>query len=75
MKQNCVSIDDRALLTPDDLERETGVPKSSWAKRRMTGDCPPYIKIGRRVFYRRRELSLWLDAHLVNNTSQATGAR
>jgi hypothetical protein len=70
MKQNCVSIDDTALLTPDDLERETGVPKSSWAKHGMTGYGPSYLKIGRRVFYRRRELNSWLDAHLVNNTSQ-----
>jgi hypothetical protein len=42
----------RLHISPRSLER--------W---RMTGDGPPYLKLGRRVVYRERDVEEWLDAH------------
>lgn len=34
----------------------------------------PYFKVGRRVFYRQRDLNRWLESHAVNPTSSGPGA-
>jgi excisionase family DNA binding protein len=46
----------------------------SW---RLTGNGPAYIKVGRRVRYRRSDLEAWLDARRRTSTSDpgsSTGA-
>ncbi len=49
---------DDPLLTDADLERLSGRPRSWFAKQRMTGDGPRFLKIGGKVRYRR---SAWED--------------
>jgi predicted DNA-binding transcriptional regulator AlpA len=61
------------LLDDRDLERLTGGKRSTWQKRRLTGDGPPFIRIGGRlVRYRRSEVEAWLAAiPSLRSTSQA----
>jgi predicted DNA-binding transcriptional regulator AlpA len=42
---------------------------STLTKRRLTGDGPKYLKLGRRVVYSRRELEAWARAHERGSTS------
>ena len=52
-----------------ELERVTSVAKSTWDKRRVTGDTPPYIKIGRSVRYHLPTAIEWLKNHTRRSTS------
>lgn len=38
---------------------------------RVEGYGPPFIKLGRKVFYRRADLDAFLDSHVVTSTSEA----
>ena len=49
----------------------TGLAVATLAKLRCLGGGPPYLKLGRKVVYRRADLADWLDARRVANTSQA----
>jgi hypothetical protein len=51
------------LLDDHDLERITGRARSSWQKARLTGDGPPFIRLGRLVRYRRDDFEGWLADH------------
>jgi predicted DNA-binding transcriptional regulator AlpA len=60
------------LLTDFDLEKLTGKARSSWQKARLTGDGPPFIRLGRLVRYRRSEFNAWLAAcPSLRSTSEA----
>jgi hypothetical protein len=50
------------LLTDFDLERLTGRARSSWQKARLTGDGPPFVRLGRLVRYRPSDFEAWLAA-------------
>jgi predicted DNA-binding transcriptional regulator AlpA len=54
--------DDDELLTTDMLAVETVTPPSRWNKARLTGDGPPFIKLGHLVRYRRGDVRAWLAA-------------
>lgn len=58
------------LITTPELERRTGVNASTWAKRRLTGDSPPFLKIGRCVRYRWPDVEAWLAARTRTSTSE-----
>jgi hypothetical protein len=45
--------------------------KSTMNRWRTEGCGPPYIKLGRKVFYRRADLDAFLDSRIVNSTSEA----
>lgn len=59
---------DKLLLTPDDVERVYGIPKSTQAKGRMSGTFAPFIKRGRSVFVLKTDLDAWL-ASLRRNSN------
>ena len=49
-------------LSPDELEAEYGLPKSTQAKYRMRGILP-YSKIGTKIVrYNRAKVNAWLDS-------------
>jgi predicted DNA-binding transcriptional regulator AlpA len=59
------------LLTDFDLEKLTGRARSSWQKARLTGDGPPFIRLGRLVRYRQSDFNAWLTAHArLRSTSE-----
>jgi predicted DNA-binding transcriptional regulator AlpA len=59
----------RTLLDPAAASEFLGVSKSFLDKRRVSGNGPPYRKIGRRVFYWRNELEAWVDQFSHTSTS------
>jgi hypothetical protein len=48
------------LLDDTVLSTWTGRTRGWFAKARMSGNGPPFIKIGRKVLYRRRAVLEWL---------------
>jgi hypothetical protein len=49
----------------------TGLAIATLAKLRCIGGGPAYLKLGRRVIYRRGDLADWLTGRLVHNTTEA----
>jgi predicted DNA-binding transcriptional regulator AlpA len=62
------------LLDDRDLERLTGGKRSTWQKRRLSGNGPPFIKLGRLVRYRQSEFQAWLAAIPSQQSTSDTGA-
>ncbi|WP_417495619.1 helix-turn-helix transcriptional regulator [Maricaulis sp.] len=60
-----------SYLNTKALAELTGVAASTWSKRRLTGDTPPYRKVGRRVLYLRSDVEAWLDGCARQSTSDA----
>lgn len=46
-----------------------GLSPSTLNTLRSRGGGPPYVKMGRRVFYRVKDLRVWRDARLRSNTA------
>ena len=62
-------IDLDQLLTPAEAAQFLRVSVSFLAKARMIGSGPRYVKIGRRVFYRRSDLLDYLNRCSRRSTS------
>lgn len=58
------------LLTPKEAARFLKVSTSWLAKRRMDGDGPPFICIGRAIRYSRATLQKWLVSNTRKSTSE-----
>lgn len=58
-----------SLATPDEVSRFLGKSKSWLAKMRMSGDGPPYVKVGRSVLYELGELNAWVLDRRRTSTS------
>jgi hypothetical protein len=63
------------LLRTEDLAAVTGEPPQRWRARRVSGDGPPFQKIGRRAFYIESDVTAWLESRRVMNTAEAKAAR
>lgn len=55
--------------TLDEVSGILGKSKSWLAKMRMSGDGPPYIKVGRSVLYELDQLHAWLHGQRRTSTS------
>ena len=51
--------------------RYMGLSASTLAKMRLSGNSPPFLKLGRRVLYRRVDLDEWLQSRIACDTSDA----
>lgn len=49
----------------------TGLAIATLAKLRCVGGGPKYLKLGRKILYRRVDLAEWLYARRVANTTEA----
>lgn len=47
--------------------------KPTLERLRITGDGPPFLKLGRAVRYRKADVDGWLASRLVRSTSQEAG--
>jgi predicted DNA-binding transcriptional regulator AlpA len=65
MSENSQYVDTR------ELAKLTGVSASTWNKRRLTGDTPPFVKIGRSVRYHVPVVVAWLAHHQRSSTSDS----
>lgn len=52
-----------------------GLAASTLEKARLTGNGPPFLKLGRIVRYRGEDLDAWLEGHVVKSTSEYPGRR
>jgi predicted DNA-binding transcriptional regulator AlpA len=50
----------------------TGISASTWNKRRLTGDTPPFSKIGKSVRYHVPIVRAWMDERMRRSTSEST---
>ena len=62
------------LLDACAAARYLGLSARTLAKMRLSGNSPSFLKLGRRVLYRRIDLDTWLESRVARNTSDA-GAR
>lgn len=61
------------------LEEEAAAPLIGWSvstlqKKRVAGDGPPYVKLGRSVRYRPEDLEAYVIEHTISSTSQQRAA-
>ena len=61
------------FLNTKQLEARSNVSASTWAKRRLTGDGPPFRKIGKSVRYFWPDVDNWLRARTRTSTSDMSG--
>jgi hypothetical protein len=73
-KMTSTLTDDLALMTADAAAIFLCTAPSWLAKLRMSGRGPLYIKMSRRVYYRRADLVAWIDQRRIRATSQKTEA-
>lgn len=60
------------FLTPPELAQWIRKPVASLAVDRcLRRDHPPYVKVGRKVLYRRADVVAWLEAHRVDQKREA----
>jgi predicted DNA-binding transcriptional regulator AlpA len=59
------------ILSPSDAARCVGLAVSTLGKLRCWGGGPEFLKLGRKVAYRRAALDEWLAARVARNTSDA----
>jgi predicted DNA-binding transcriptional regulator AlpA len=57
------------LLTPTEVSEETGVALATLNTWRTRGGGPRYVKLGRRVAYKRTDLDAWIDANTRVHTA------
>jgi predicted DNA-binding transcriptional regulator AlpA len=62
---------DPITLTAGEAARILGLAPSTLAKLRLSGNGPVYCKLGRRVVYRREDLSHWLQSRVAASTTDA----
>jgi predicted DNA-binding transcriptional regulator AlpA len=60
----------RRLRTPAAAEY-LGFAESTLEKKRVAGDGPPFIKLGRMIVYDTRDLDAWLAARRIRSTSES----
>ncbi|WP_137146925.1 AlpA family transcriptional regulator [Mycolicibacterium sp. CR10] len=66
MTEVCVEFTNPdALFLPRHVAAHRHISESALAQERFAGTGPPYVKAGRRVYYRARDLEAWLAAHTV----------
>jgi predicted DNA-binding transcriptional regulator AlpA len=54
------------------LAEITGISASTWNKRRLTGDTPPFTKIGKSVRYHIPSVKAWMNERVRCSTSEST---
>jgi predicted DNA-binding transcriptional regulator AlpA len=59
-----------ALWRPPRASKYLSQSENRLAKLRVSGEGPPFIKIGKSVYYRKRDLDEWVERHLRTSTSE-----
>ncbi len=57
------------LLTEKEVEAEDGLNHRTLQAWRVRGSGPNFLKIGRSVYYRRKDIDAWLDSKIRRSTS------
>lgn len=56
-----INLPDDHYLTPLQLYQFTGTPPGTWANMRCKGSGPPFIRIGRSIRYRVKDVREWIE--------------
>jgi hypothetical protein len=59
------------LLTQRETAPVVRLSERTLERHRVAGTGPAYVVLGRRVFYRRRDLAEWIERHIRRSTSEA----
>lgn len=62
------------LLTPHDVAKIFHTSEGQLAQWRYRGGGPRFVKTGKRVYYTREAISVYLDQHTYARTDQPVGA-
>ena len=62
---------DKSLLSENDVSCITGVPRKTLQYWRFAGNsfAPEFIKLGKRVYYRRTDIERWIEDQPVFQSS------
>ncbi len=60
-----------SLLTEQDVAALTRLSTRTLERRRLDGTGPTFIKLGRRVVYRRQDVDTWIERNRFASTSEA----
>jgi excisionase family DNA binding protein len=66
---------DYDVFTTAEAARYVRLGKPTLERFRITGDGPPYCKLGGAVRYRRADLDAWLESRLTASTSASSCLR
>lgn len=58
------------VLNTGQVAERLGLSESTLAKMRLSGDGPPYSKLGRRVVYRPEDIDAWIASNRFSSTSE-----
>lgn len=58
------------VLNANQVALRLGLSVSTLAKMRLSGDGPPYAKLGRRVVYRPDDIQAWVASNCFRSTSE-----
>jgi excisionase family DNA binding protein len=58
------------LLSQQEAADYCGLSPRTLERARVTGEGPPYAKLGRRVLYRRSDLEDWITSRICKSTSE-----
>lgn len=56
------------LWKPEDLAEIFGTSVQVWAARRHKGTGPNFVKLGRRIYYRRADVEKWIESNVRSRT-------
>lgn len=63
------------VLNAGQVAEQLGLSESTLAKMRLSGDGPPYSKLGRRVVYRPEDIDAWIGSNRFRSTSEYGSAK
>jgi predicted DNA-binding transcriptional regulator AlpA len=63
------------VLNASQVAEKLGLSTSTLAKMRLSGDGPPYAKLGRRVVYRPDDIDAWIASNRFRSTSEYGSAK
>ena len=67
-------MQNETFLTQEEAARVLRLSPRTLERHRLTGNGPPFVKIGRRVLYRRSDIDDWAESHTFGSTSEADAA-
>ena len=68
-------MQNETFLTQEEAARILRLSPRTLERHRLTGTGPRFVKLGRRVLYRRADLDAWAEAHTYFSTSEVDAAR
>lgn len=63
MKQQDITLD--ALMSPGEVAEYRGVSVKALTQERYRGTGPRFVRDGRRIRYRAKDVAAWIDANTV----------